>query len=125
MRKSEIVSEDCAKVIGPYSKGIKVDNLIFTTQIGTTRDGKIVDDDPAIQANQCLKNIQTIIHAANAEMDDIAKCIIYLTDMDDFAAVNEVYKEFFNKPYPARTCVQVVRLPGDIKVEIEVIACVS
>lgn len=125
MEKIEIISDDCPEAIGPYSEGIRVGNLLFTVQIGTNKKGEIVAEDTAEQTAQCLKNIGSIMEAAGAELDDIVKCTVYLTDMDDFEKVNRIYKDFFRRPYPARACIQVGRLPGGVKVEIEVIAYIE
>ena len=122
MKKVDIISDSCPEPIGPYSEGLKCGNLLFTTQIGQTKEGDMISDDPQKQAVQCLENIKSIVAAAGGSMDDIMKCTIFLTDMNSFSAVNEVYKEFFTKPYPGRTCIQVVKLPADAKVEIEAIA---
>jgi 2-iminobutanoate/2-iminopropanoate deaminase len=122
MKKTEIISTDCPEPIGPYSEGLKSEDLIFTTQIGTVKDGDMISDDSQKQAEQSLKNIKSILEAGGGKMDDIVKCTVYLTNLDDFAAVNEVYKSFFTKPYPGRTCIQVAGLPGGARVEIEAIA---
>jgi len=122
MEKIEIRSEECAEKIGTYSEGLKSGNLIFTTQIGLTKEGFLIDERIASQTDQCLRNINSIMKATGARMDNIVKCTVYLTDMDDFAAMNEIYKNYFTKPYPSRTCLQVVKLPGGAKVEIEAIA---
>lgn len=121
MKKLDIISDSCPEPIGPYSEGLKCGNLLFTTQIGQTKQGDM-SDDPQEQAVQCLENINSIVKAAGGSMDDIMKCTIFLTDMNNFSAINDVYKDFFTKPYPGRTCVQVVKLPADAQVEIEAIA---
>lgn len=122
MKKREIISEGCPEPIGPYSEGLMTGEWFFTTQIGTLPDGSMISDDSAQQAIQCLKNVETIIAAAGGTINDAVKCTVYLTSLDDFDSVNKVYKEFFIKPYPARTCIQISRLPAGARVEIEVVA---
>src|SRR5665648_644188 len=118
MEKIEIRSEECAEKIGTYSEGLKSGNLIFTTQIGLTKEGFLIDERIASQTDQCLRNINSIMKATGARMDNIVKCTVYLTDMDDFAAMNEIYKHYFTKPYTSRNCLQVVKHPGGAKAAI-------
>ncbi len=109
--------------IGPYSQAIKTGNLIFTSgQIPFTAKGKLVSADVKEQTLQSLQNLKNILEKAGTGMDNIIKCTVFISDMDQFAQVNEVYQQFFNEPYPARSCVEVARLPKDVKVEIEAIA---
>lgn len=109
--------------IGPYSQAIKTGNLIFTSgQIPFTAEGKLVSADVKEQTLQSLQNLKNILEKAGTGMDNIIKCTVFISDMDQFAQVNEVYQQFFNEPYPARSCVEVARLPKDVKVEIEAIA---
>lgn len=109
--------------IGPYSQAIKTGNLIFTSgQIPFTAEGKLVSADVKEQTIQSLQNLKNILEKAGTGMDNIIKCTVFISDMDQFAQVNEVYQQFFNEPYPARSCVEVARLPKDVKVEIEAIA---
>ena len=109
--------------IGPYSQAIKTGNLIFTSgQIPFTAEGKLVSSDVKEQTLQSLQNLKNILEKAGTGMDNIIKCTVFISDMDQFAQVNEVYQQFFNEPYPARSCVEVARLPKDVKVEIEAIA---
>ena len=109
--------------IGPYSQAIKTGNLIFTSgQIPFTAEGKLVSADVKEQTLQSLQNLKNILEKAETGMDNIIKCTVFISDMDQFAQVNEVYQQFFNEPYPARSCVEVARLPKDVKVEIEAIA---
>ncbi len=123
---SEITKIETKKspgAIGPYSQAVKLDNLIFTSgQIPFTPQGELVSDDVEEQAKQSLKNIQAILEEAGSCMDNVIKCTIFIKDMNEFAKINEVYKQFFSEPYPARSCVEVARLPKDVKVEIEAIA---
>ena len=112
--------------IGPYSQAIKTGNLIFTSgQIPFTAEGKLVSADVKEQTLQSLQNLKNILEKAGTGMDNIIKCTVFISNMDQFAQVNEVYQQFFNEPYPARSCVEVARLPKDVKVEIEAIALVD
>ena len=94
--------------IGPYSQAIKTGNLIFTSgQIPFTAEGKLVSADVKEQTLQSLQNLKNILEKAGTGMDNIIKCTVFISDMDQFAQVNEVYQQFFNEPYPARSCVEV------------------
>ena len=118
-----INTEKSPQAIGPYSQGIISGNLIFVSgQNPLDADGKLVSDDIQEQTRQCLRNISHILEEAGSSLEKVIKTTIYLVDMDDFARVNEVYAGFFTEPYPARSCVEVSRLPRDVKIEIEVIA---
>lgn len=114
--------------IGPYSQAIKIPcgTMIFCSgQIPLdSKEGKIIGITAAEQAEQVLKNIQAILLAAGAEMKHVVKTTIFLTSMNDFTAVNEVYGKYFTFDMPARATVEVSRLPKDVKVEIEAIAMV-
>ena len=109
--------------VGPYSQGINLEGLIYTSgQLPINPETKEMPADPAEQARQSLKNIQAILSEAGSGLDKVIKVMIFLTDMGDFARVNEVYATFFSQPYPARSCVAVAALPFGAKVEIEAIA---
>jgi len=118
-----INTEKSPQAIGPYSQGIISGNLIFVSgQIPLDAKGELVSNDIQEQTRQCLKNISHILKEAGSSLAKVVKATIYITDMEDFPRVNEVYAGFFTEPYPARSCVEVSRLPRDVKVEIEVIA---
>jgi len=122
-KKIEIKTKNAPSAIGPYSQAIKVGNLIITSgQIPFTAEGKLVSDDIKDQTRQSLTNIKKILEEAGLSMDNIVKCTLFLKDMNEMAAINEVYHEFFTEPYPARSAVEVARLPKDVKIEIEAIA---
>ena len=84
--------------------------------------GAIIDGDIAAQTHRVMRNLTAIVEAAGATMDDVVRCTVYLADMNDFAAMNEVYGSYFSQPAPARATIQAVRLPKDARVEIDVIA---
>lgn len=120
--KREIVTDKAPEAIGPYSQGIRINNLIFTSgQLPISLEGEI-SGDIVEQTRQSLKNIEAILKQAGSGMENIIKCTVFISDMNDFPQVNKVYQEFFQKPYPARTCVEVSRLPKDVRVEIEAVA---
>ena len=121
--KKTIIPEGGAKPIGPYSPGMQAENMLFVSgQTGTDPATGKLPDDVGEQAEQTLINLGSVLRSAGFDYSDIVKTLVFLTDMDDFAKVNEVYKRFFSEPYPARSCVQVSKLPGGPKVEIECIA---
>ncbi|MEW6016078.1 MAG: RidA family protein [Candidatus Zixiibacteriota bacterium] len=126
--KEVIKTSGAPAAIGPYSQAIKIPCGIMIFCSGQIpldpKEGKIIGITAAEQAEQVLKNIQAILLAAGAEMKHVVKTTIYLTSMNDFAAVNEVYGKYFTFDMPARATVEVPRLPKDVKVEIEAIAMV-
>ncbi|WP_419960794.1 RidA family protein [Psychrobacillus sp. BM2] len=109
---------------GPYSHAVEADDFIFLS--GQTamnaETGENLQGNIAEQTKQCFTNLLEVLEAANLTHDDVVKVNVYLTDMDHFSSMNEVYKKFFNDPYPARTCVAVLALPLGAEVEIEMIA---
>lgn len=123
MTKKAFIPEG-TKVVGPYSPAIEAGDLIyFSGQIPIdSATGKIIEGDIKAQTEQCLKNLSVVLDAAGVNSDDVVKTTVYLTDMSDYAVVNEVYGKYFKAPYPARTAIAVAALPLGSKVEIEVIA---
>lgn len=123
MTKKVFIPEG-AKIVGPYSPAVEAGDLIyFSGQIPIdSTTGKIIEGDIKAQTEQCLKNLSVVLKAADASPNDIVKTTVYLIDMSDYAAVNEIYGEYFKAPYPARTAIAVAALPLNSKIEIEVIA---
>lgn len=120
--KKPIHTEQAPQAIGPYSQAVQTGNLLFTSgQLGIDPATGQFPATVADQAKQSLENVKAIVEAAGATMNDIVKTTVFLKDMNDFATVNEVYASFFTQPYPARSAVEVARLPKDALVEIEVI----
>ena len=118
-----IATEKAPAAIGPYSQGTTVDNLVFSSgQIPVNPLTKSMPEGIADQARQSLNNVKAVIEAGGSSMSKVFKVNVFLADMGDFAAVNEVYKEFFSASYPARSCVAVAALPLGARVEIEAIA---
>lgn len=113
-----------AVAVGPYSHAIEAGDLIFLS--GQTpvdsQTGKLIEGDIVEQTNQCFKNLFNVLEAAGLTPDNIEKVNVFLTDMDNFTAMNEVYSKQFSAPYPARTTIGVSSLPLGAKVEIEMIA---
>jgi 2-iminobutanoate/2-iminopropanoate deaminase len=112
------------KAIGPYSQGIKAGSLLFVSgQVPLDpATGQIVAGDIAAQTHRVFQNIGEILKAGGASFDQVVRTTVFLADMNDFAAMNEVYATYFTSPAPARATVQVSRLPKDARVEIDVIA---
>ncbi|MCM3118187.1 RidA family protein [Neobacillus sp. MER 74] len=112
--------------IGPYSQGIIVNNLFYSSgQIPLTAEGTLITGDIKEQAHQVFQNLQAVLTAAGASFETVVKTTVFIKNMDDFAALNEVYGEYFSTHKPARSCVEVARLPKDVLVEIEVVALVK
>ena len=112
--------------IGPYSQAIVTDSLVFTSgQIALNPNGEIVSDDVAAQTKQVLTNLSEILAEAGSSLNSVIKTTIYLSSMDDFKTVNEVYESFFKEHKPARSTIAVKTLPLNVKVEIDCIAKVE
>jgi len=124
MEKQIVSTENAPKAIGPYSQGIALENLVFTSgQLPINpATGELINDDVKAATRQVIKNVDGVLTAAGSSLDKIVKATVLLKDMGDFAAMNEVYAEFFGKNPPARTCFQAAKLPMDVLVEIEAIA---
>ena len=112
--------------IGPYAQGIVVNNLFYSSgQIPLTAAGELVEGDIEAQTNQVFENLKAVLKAAGSSLDQVVKTTVFMKDMNDFANMNEVYASHFGNHKPARSAVEVARLPKDVKVEIEVIALVK
>lgn len=112
--------------VGPYSQGVKTNNFVFTSgQLPIVPEtGELVKDDIKKATRQSLENVLAVVEAAGGTLKDIIKVNIYVKNMDDFGAINEEYDKFFNGHKPARSCVEVARLPKDGIIEIEAIAAI-
>ena len=125
--KKEIVSTDKAPAaIGPYSQAVKYGGLVFTSgQIPLDPvSGEVVSGDIAAQTRQVLKNLQEVLTAGGSSLDKIIKTTVFIKDMNDFSVINEVYASFFTQSPPARSTVEVARLPKDVRIEIEAVAAI-
>lgn len=126
MRK-KIQTDYAPAAIGPYSQAIRHGNMIFTAgQIPLDPlTGEIIGNDIATQTRQVLDNLSAVLEAGGASLGEVVKTTCFLNDMNDFAAFNEVYKDYLGASAPARSCVAVERLPKDVLVEIEALAIVE
>jgi 2-iminobutanoate/2-iminopropanoate deaminase len=125
--RQAVSAPNAAKPIGPYSPGIRAGNLLFISgQVGfDPATGALVDGDVAAQTDQVMRNIVSLLAAAGADFAHVVRTTVYLADMNEFAKMNEVYARYVIDPPPARSTVQVARLPRDARVEIDVIAVVD
>nr|AGS53449.1 endoribonuclease L-PSP [uncultured bacterium contig00027] len=123
MARKNITAKDSV-VVGPYSQAIDSNNLVFMS--GQTpldpKTGKLAEGGIKEQTEQVFRNIYSVLEAAGLSFDDVQKVNVFLTSMDDFAAMNDVYKTKFTQPYPARSTIGVAALPLDARIEIELIA---
>ena len=124
MKHQVIHTDNAPKAIGPYSQAVKAGNMLFVSgQVPFVPETmEIVEGDVKAQTAQSLKNVQAILAEAGLDFSHVVKSTVFIKDMNEFAQINEVYAEFFGENIPARACVEVARLPKDVKVEIEVIA---
>jgi 2-iminobutanoate/2-iminopropanoate deaminase len=120
----KIVHTDAAPAaVGAYSQAVVTGGLVFTAgQIPLHPDGHLVEGDVRVQTHQALDNLSAVLDAAGSGLDRAVKCTVFLADMNDFAAMNEVYGSYFVGDPPARSAVEVARLPRDVRVEIECVA---
>lgn len=126
MERRAIASPEAPPAIGPYSPAIQAGSLLFLSgQIPLDARGQLISGDIAAQTAQVMRNIGALLAAAGASFDHVVRTTVYLADMNEFAAMNEVYGGFVSNPPPARSTVQVARLPRDVRVEIDVIAVVN
>jgi 2-iminobutanoate/2-iminopropanoate deaminase len=121
-----VSTKEAPAAIGPYSQGIVVNNLFYSSgQIPLTAEGLMVEGDVAEQTHQVFRNLKAVLSEAGASLETVVKATVFIKDMNDFGTINEVYGEYFSNHKPARSCVEVARLPKDVQVEIEVIALVK
>ena len=121
----KVYTKNAPEAIGPYSQAVKVGNMVFTSgQIALTPNGEFLDSDVKTQTKQVCENLKAVLEAAGAKIENVVKTTIFLDDINNFTAVNEIYAEyFFHKP--ARSTVAVKELPKGAKVEIECIAVIE
>lgn len=114
------------EALGPYSHAMVVNNLVFTSgQIPLDTEGNIVSDDVKEQTKQVLDNLSVVLEEAGSDLNSVVKATIFISDMNEFQQINEVYGSYFSEHQPARSCVEVARLPKDVKIEIEVVGKVK
>ena len=125
--KELITAEGATKAIGPYSPALKVGNMLFLS--GSIPldpvSGQLVDGGIKEQTTRVMENIKALLAAAGAGFNNVARTTVFMVDLGEFAAMNEIYSSYFTAPYPARSTVQVVKLPRDVRVEIDVIAVLT
>lgn len=121
--KKVISTDKAPAAIGPYSQAIEVNGMVYTSGIipvdpatGAIPEGSVA------QAEQAFANMKNLLEAAGTDMNNVVKTTVFIKEMNDFAAINEVYAKYFSEPYPSRSCVEVARLPKDVMLEIEAIA---
>ncbi len=120
-----IQTNKAPSAIGPYSQAVVVDNIVYTSgQIALTIDGNMVNPDIKVQTKQVLNNLKEVLLGANSSLDKVLKTTIYLSSMDDFMDINQIYAEFFGSHKPARSTVAVKTLPNNALIEIDAIALI-
>lgn len=119
--KKVISTDKAPAAIGPYSQAIEVNGILYTSGVIPIdpATGELVTGTAAQQAAQAFSNLKNLIEEAGASMDKVIKTTVFISDMEQFGAINEVYAKYFEEPYPARSCVQVARLPKDVAIEVE------
>lgn len=123
MKKSTIITGKAPQAIGPYSQAVAVGEFLYASgQIPLSAEGTMVPGGVPEQTEQCLRNVREVLSASGLTMKDVVKTTVFMTDLGQFAAMNEVYGKHFVSPYPARSTVQVAALPKGAAVEIEVVA---
>lgn len=127
MKKEIIVSEKAPKALGPYSVAVKAGNLVYTAgQLGLDPGtGEFAPGGIEGETRQALENLENVLESAGSSLENVIKTTVFLRDMDEFTAMNGVYGQFFTEKFPARSAVQVARLPKDGAVEIEAIAFID
>ncbi len=127
MQKEVIFTDKAPAAIGPYSQAIKIDNMVYTSGMipVVPETGEVAQGDAAAQTERVLKNLDEVLATAGTNFDNVIKTTVFIKNMGDFAAINEVYKKYFTVNFPSRSCVEVARLPKDVLVEIECIAVVK
>ncbi len=121
--KKVIATDKAPAAIGPYSQAIEVNGMVYTSGIipvdpatGNIPEGSVA------QAEQAFLNMKNLLDAAGTDISQVVKTTVFIKEMNDFGAINEVYAKYFTEPYPSRSCVEVARLPKDVMLEIEAIA---
>lgn len=127
MSKIQILTDNAPKAIGPYSQAILNGNLVYTSgQIPIVpATGQIISDDVEEQTKQVISNLKEVLDASGSSLQNVIKTTVFIKNMDEFAKINAIYASFFSEPFPARSTVEVARLPKDVKVEIEAIAFIG
>ena len=122
--KRVIETSKAPKAIGPYSQAIEVDNTLYCSGMIPIdpATNTLVEGGIEVQAERALQNVKNLLEASGSSLDKVVKTVVFIKDMNDFAKVNEIYAKYFTENYPARSCVEVARLPKDVLIEMEAIA---
>lgn len=122
--KNIIKTDKAPAAIGPYSQAVEVNGMVYTSGVIPVdpATGVITGSTAADQAERAFLNLKNLIEASGSSMENIIKTVVFIKDMEDFAAINGVYAKYFPQPYPARSCVEVARLPKDVMLEVEAVA---
>ena len=125
--KTIISTPKAPAAIGPYSQAVLVNGMLFTSGVIPIdpETNTLVEGDVTVQARQAIGNLKNLIEASGSSMDKVVKTTVFIKDMNDFGKINDIYKDFFTSAFPARSCVEVARLPKDVLIEIEAIATVE
>lgn len=119
----EIKTNRAPAAIGPYSQAIIMGSLVFTSgQIPVNPETGEIPDGAQAQAKQVFENIKNLLDASGTSIDNVVKTTVFIKNMEDFSKINEIYQEYFTQPYPARSCVEVAKLPKGVLIEVEAIA---
>jgi 2-iminobutanoate/2-iminopropanoate deaminase len=120
---AKVISTDKAPgAIGPYSQAIEVNNMVYTSGVIPVDPATgVIPEGVEAQAKQALSNLKNLIEAAGADISQVVKTTVFIKEMNDFAKINEIYATYFTEPFPARSCVEVARLPKDVLLEIEAV----
>lgn len=121
--KKEISTKNAPAAIGPYSQAIEVNGMIYTSGMIpiNPQTGELVTGSVEEQAEQAFSNLKALIEASGSSMDKVVKTVVFIKNMDDFGKINAIYEKYFTEPYPARSCVEVARLPKDVVLEVEAV----
>lgn len=122
--KNVIKTDKAPQAIGPYSQAIEVNGMIYTSGVVPIdpSTGEVVEGDIKVQATRVFDSMKALLEAAGSSCEDVVKTTVFIKDMNDFAALNEIYANYFTGVFPARSCVEVARLPKDVLIEMEAIA---
>lgn len=122
--KNIISTDKAPAAIGPYSQAVEVNGLVFTSGVVPIdpATGELVTGPAEVQAERAFKSLTALLEAAGSSTANVIKTTVFISDMNDFGKINEVYAKYIEEPYPARSCVEVARLPKDVAIEIEAVA---
>lgn len=124
MKKQTISTPNAPAAIGPYSQAVEANGFIFTSGVIPIdpATNELVKGDITVQADRAIKSLISLLEASGSGADQVVKTVVFIKDMNDFAKVNEIYAKYFTGDFPARSCVEVARLPKDVLIEIEAVA---